>query len=102
MRFLSWSRITPYHIGVAVAVPVLLWLSATTLGSTGLGRIAALERTLAAEQIKVDALQERNQLFAAEVVLLKSDEGQVEVLARHHFGMIKPGEIFIQISAPSQ
>lgn len=89
-------RLTPYHMVLVIAVPLLLWLLLTIVGKTGLGRIAQLEREIAAVEIKAAALQERNQLMAAELALLQSDESQVEFLARYHLGMIKPGEVFVQ------
>ncbi len=75
---------------------VLCWLVFRIAGDTGLGRISQLDEQISQQQIKVDTLQQRNQLVAEELQRLRLDENRMEVLARYHFGMIKPGEVFIR------
>ena len=61
-----------------------------------MAELRSYKTRLLRQQIEVETLLQRNQLIAADLQLIKTDPRQVEVLARYHFGMIKPGEIFIQ------
>ena len=90
-------RVTPYHYGLLIAVPVLVWLLISVLGNTGFGRVLILEQDIAKEQIEVATLLERNQLMAEKIDSLKTDNQEIEFLARYHFGMIKSDEVFIQL-----
>lgn len=85
-----------YNMSIALLAVALVVLVAKIMGPTGLGRINSLEREIAREQIEADTLLQRNQLIAADLQRIKTDGRQVEVLARYHLGMIKPGEVFVQ------
>ena len=59
-----------------------------------------LRSRLAAQQAVNDAARHRNEQLAAEVGDLKEGLEMVEEKARFELGMIKPDEIFVQLTAP--
>ncbi len=89
-------RVSGCEWACAVLLALLLTQLAYLVGDTGYGRVNALQEALAAKQVEVDTYLHRNQLIAAQLRRIKNDPAQIEVLARYHFGMVKPGEIFIQ------
>ncbi|MBF2734779.1 MAG: septum formation initiator family protein [Betaproteobacteria bacterium AqS2] len=94
---MAWlRRISVYEWASAALLALLAVLAVRIAGDTGYGRIALLEEEIAERRAEADAYLQRNQLIAAQLQKIKSDAGQVEVLARYHFGMIKPDEVFIQ------
>ena len=85
-------------IGLAallVLVQVELWF-----GKGGVPRMIELQGKLEAQQATNDAARHRNALLAAEVNDLKEGLEMVEEKARFELGMIKPDEIFVQLSTP--
>lgn len=91
-------KLSIYQIVVGLLLAVLFFLIFRILGDTGLGRISVLNEQIEAKRLQADTMLQRNQLMAQQIELIKNDSSQVEVLARYHFGMVKPGEIFIQTS----
>ena len=53
-----------------------------------------LQRQLDKQARQVEVIRERNQILAAEVIALKSDQGTLEARAREDLGMVKKGEVF--------
>jgi cell division protein FtsB len=76
-------------------VHVELWF-----GKGGVPRMVELQGKLEAQQATNEAARRRNALLAAEVNDLKEGLEMVEEKARLELGMIKPDEIFVQLSTP--
>ena len=89
-------KVNVYKLALVMLAASLVALVAKIVGPTGLGRVASLEGQIAALQVEADTLLQRNQLIAEDLQRIKTDDRQVEVLARYHFGMVKPGEVFVQ------
>lgn len=78
--------------GLLLAIQYPLWF-----GKGGWMRVWDLDRQLNAVQTKNAELKDRNEKLASEVRNLKEGTGAVEERARYELGMIKEGEVFIQI-----
>jgi cell division protein FtsB len=78
-----------------VLVHVELWF-----GKGGVPRMVELRSRLAAQQASNDVARHRNAQLTAEVKDLKEGLEMVEEKARSELGMIKPDEIFVQLSPP--
>ena len=78
-----------------VLVHVELWF-----GKGGVPRMVELQSRLAAQQANNDTARRRNEQLSAEVNDLKEGLEMVEEKARFELGMIKPDEIFVQLSPP--
>lgn len=70
------------------------------LGPHGIPRRNALVDAVAAERQRHAALVERNERLAAEVRDLREGLEAVEERARNDIGLIRDGEVFVQIVAP--
>jgi len=57
---------------------------------------------LEAQRAQYEEAQRRNQRMAAEVLDLKAGLEMIEEKARSELGMIKPDEVFVQISPPKR
>lgn len=66
-------------------------------GKGGWNRVQELQTQVAGQKETNDALQTRNNALAAEVMDLKSGTQAIEERARAEQGMLKEGEIFVQI-----
>jgi len=75
-----------------VLIQYPLWL-----GKGGLLRVWDLSRQLDAALEKEQELRLRNEKLAGEVQDLKEGTGAVEERARYELGMVKDGEIFVQV-----
>lgn len=71
-------------------------------GKGGWMRVHQLERQFQAQQQTNAQLKTRNDQLDAEVQDLKKGAGAIEERARYELGMIKNGEIFVQIVDPSK
>lgn len=80
-----------------IAIQFPLWL-----GKGGWMRVWDLDRQLNAVQAKNAELKDRNDKLASEVRDLKEGTGAVEERARYELGMIKEGEVFVQIIDPKK
>ncbi|MEP7138859.1 MAG: cell division protein FtsB [Caldimonas sp.] len=67
-------------------------------GKVGMPHMIEMERKLAAQKAVNDAARHRNEQLTAEVNDLKDGLEMVEEKARSELGMIKPDEIFVQLS----
>lgn len=86
---------------------VLVLLTAITQyplwwGKGGWLRVQELERKATSQQETNEALVARNNALQAEVHDLKSGKAAIEERARAELGMIKEGEVFVQILAPHE
>ncbi len=75
-----------------VLIQYPLWL-----GKGGWLRVWDLSRQLDAALEKEQELRLRNEKLAGEVQDLKEGTGAVEERARYELGMVKEGEIFVQV-----
>jgi cell division protein FtsB len=76
-----------------VLVHAELWF-----GRGGVSRMVELNDKLKAQTATNDAARRRNEQLSAEVNDLKEGLEMVEEKARFELGMIKPDEIFVQLS----
>jgi len=76
-----------------VLVHAELWF-----GKGGVPRMMELRGKLVAQKATNDAARHRNEQLAAEVGDLKEGLEMVEEKARFELGMIKPDEIYVQLS----
>jgi cell division protein FtsB len=82
-------------IVLLAAIHVQLWT-----GRGGLPTVAALERKLDNQKAANAKAKLVNDQLASEVQDLRSGLGTVEEKARLELGMVKQGEIFVQITPP--
>ena len=75
-----------------VMIQYPLWL-----GKGGWLRVWDLSRQLDTALEKEQELRQRNEKLAGEVQDLKEGTGAVEERARYELGMVKEGEIFVQV-----
>ena len=86
-------RLVPFIIAaLLVGIQFPLWL-----GKGGWMRVREAEQQLAAQNRVNATLAARNEKLAAEVRDLKEGAGAVEERARYELGMLKEGELFVQI-----
>ncbi|HYD97070.1 MAG TPA: cell division protein FtsB [Noviherbaspirillum sp.] len=88
-------------ITLSLAVLLVLIQYPLWLGKGGWLRVWDLEGQVAAAQKKNDELKARNAKLNSEVHDLRDGTGAVEERARYELGMIKDGELFIQILEPN-
>ena len=86
---------------ITLALAVLLGLVHAELwfGRGGVPRMMDLRAKLAEQQATNQSDRARNAQLAAEVSDLKEGLEMVEEKARYELGMVKPDEIFVQLSA---
>jgi cell division protein FtsB len=89
--------ITLVFLVLVVLIQYPLWF-----GRGGWLRVHEMGLQLEAEQKANSELRARNDKLAAEVKDLKEGAGALEERARYELGMIKEGEIFVQIVDPNQ
>jgi cell division protein FtsB len=71
-------------------------------GKGGWLRVHELQSKVVSQQETNDALVARNNALQAEVQDLKSGTAAIEERARAELGMIREGEVFVQILAPNE
>lgn len=86
---------------------VLVMLTAITQyplwwGKGGWLSVHELQKQLAAQNDINEALTARNNALLAEVQDLKSGTSAIEERARGELGMVKEGEVYVQILAPNE
>ncbi|HSO83625.1 cell division protein FtsB [Thiocapsa sp.] len=67
------------------------------VGEGSLAEVHGLKNEIAAQEEELERLRARNQELQAEVMDLREGVEALEERARRDLGMIKPGEIFIQV-----
>jgi cell division protein FtsB len=86
-------RMVPIIVAaLLIAIQFPLWL-----GKGGWMRVREAEQQLAAQNQINANLEARNAKLAAEVKDLQEGAGAVEERARYELGMLKDGEVFVQI-----
>jgi cell division protein FtsB len=86
-------RMVPIIVAaLLIAIQLPLWL-----GKGGWMRVREAEQQLAAQNQINANLEARNAKLAAEVKDLQEGAGAVEERARYELGMLKDGEVFVQI-----
>jgi cell division protein FtsB len=85
--------ITLALMALLVLVQAELWF-----GKGGVTRMVELQRKLDAQKSTNEQAKRRNEQLAAEVSDLKEGLEMVEEKARFELGMIKPDEIYVQLS----
>ena len=88
-------------ITLSLAALLLLIQYPLWLGKGGWLRVWDLDNQVVAAQKKNQELKARNDKLDSEVRDLRDGTGAVEERARYELGMIKDGEIFVQIVEPS-
>lgn len=87
--------LTVVLVALLVLIQYPLWL-----GKGGWLRVWELDRQLQGHKRINNELTKRNNSLAAEVKDLKEGAGAVEERARFELGMLKEGELFVQVTAP--
>lgn len=85
-------------ITLGLAVLLVLVHAELWFGRGGVPRMMELRGKLVAQKATNDAARHRNEQLAAEVGDLKDGLEMVEEKARFELGMIKPDEIYVQLS----
>jgi len=80
-------------VALLALVHVELWF-----GKGGVPRMVELQRKLDAQRSSNELARRRNEQLAAEVSDLKEGLEMVEEKARFELGMVKPDEIFVQLT----
>jgi len=80
-------------IGLLLALHAQLWF-----GRGSLGNVAEMQRKLDEQKARNAVAQQANERLAAEVRDLKEGLDMVEENARMELGMVKPNEIFVNVS----
>ena len=88
------NRLVP---AVLIAL-LVLFQSQLWRGRGGLPNVQAMQNRLNEQSAKNTAAESQNQQLAAEVSDLKEGLEMVEEKARSELGMVKPNEIFVQIT----
>lgn len=88
-------------ITLSLAALLILIQYPLWLGKGGWLRVWDLDNQVAAAQKKNSELKARNAMLNSEVHDLREGTGAVEERARYELGMIKDGELFIQILEPN-
>ena len=87
---------------VAVLVLLLGWLQYRLwVGDGSLAEVSALRDEIAAQEQEIQRLRARNRTLEAEVRDLRTGEDALEERARSELGMIREGEIFLQVIEPA-
>jgi len=81
-------------IALLLLVHAELWF-----GKGGMPRVMELQAKLAQKKAENDVARARNERLVAEVSDLKEGLEMVEEKARFELGMVKPDEIYVQVSS---
>jgi cell division protein FtsB len=83
-------------VGLVVVLQYPLWL-----GRGGWLRAWEIEKDLQAQRERNRSLENRNASLDAEVDDLKTGADAIEERARYDLGLVRPGEIFVQVPRTS-
>jgi cell division protein FtsB len=70
------------------------------VGEGSVAEVRELKRQIAAQQLELEQLQQRNEALRAEVQSLKEDDAAIEARARRELGMIRKDETYFQLIKP--
>jgi len=87
---MRWPVLLLFILVVALQYP--LWL-----GRGGWLRVWETDKSLQAQRARNHELEQRNARLYAEVNDLKSGTDAIEERARYDLGLVRPGEIFVQV-----
>ena len=90
------------YITLALAALLVLVQAELWLGKGGVPRTLDLGTKLQVQQAANNEARARNTRLEAEVSDLKEGLEMVEEKARFELGMIRPDEIYVQVSAPKR
>ena len=90
------------YVSLALIALVALVQAELWFGKGGVPRMMELRGKLAAQQATNATFKARNAQLMAEVSDLKEGLEMVEEKARFELGMVKPDEIFVQVSTPKR
>lgn len=100
----TWGSLTLGRLGFRMywlILVLILLLGALQyrlwVGEGSLAELHSLKREIAFEESELERLRARNRELQAEVDDLREGSEAIEERARTELGMIKPGEIFIQV-----
>jgi len=85
-------------LGIVLAFLLALIQYPLWLGKGGWLRVWELDRQLEAQQALNTRIASRNDALEAEVADLRAGKQALEERARYDLGMVKPGELFVQIN----
>lgn len=85
-------------LGIVLACLLALIQYPLWLGKGGWLRVWELDRQLQAQQALNERIASRNLALEAEVADLRAGKQALEERARYDLGMVKPGELFVQIN----
>jgi len=85
-------------LGIVLACLLALIQYPLWLGKGGWLRVWELDRQLQAQQELNARMASRNDALEAEVADLRAGQQALEERARYDLGMVKPGELFVQIN----
>ena len=92
------SRIVPvFLLLLLVGIHAQLWT-----GRGSVGHVQELRQQIAEQQAANAQARAANEHLSAEVSDLKSGLEMVEEKARAELGMVKPGDIYVQVVRPAQ
>ena len=89
-------------VTLALVALLLLVHAELWLGKGGVPKMNELKTRLAEQNTANASARQRNEQLAAELVDLREGLEMVEEKARSELGMIKPDEIFVQLTAPAR
>jgi len=84
-------------LGVVLLLVLLVLQYRLWVGDGSLAEVRALREEIDTQQKELDQLRSRNQTLEAEVLDLREGLGALEERARSELGMIKDGEMFLQV-----
>ncbi|MBY4598317.1 septum formation initiator family protein [Ottowia caeni] len=88
------NRVVPFFLVVVLVVlHAQMWF-----GRGSIPNVAALQRKLDTQKVANSRAKLENEQLASEVADLKAGLGMVEEKARLELGMVKPNEIFVQVT----
>jgi cell division protein FtsB len=84
-------------VGLLVLLQYRLWV-----GEGSLAEVHGLRQEIASQELELKRLRARNRELEAEVLDLREGQEALEERARAELGMIKEGEIFLQVIEPTK
>ena len=84
-------------VGLLVLLQYRLWV-----GEGSLAEVHGLRQEIASQELELERLRARNRELEAEVLDLREGQEALEERARAELGMIKEGEIFLQVIEPTK
>jgi cell division protein FtsB len=93
---------TGRFLAAALVALVLGYIPYHVYARSGLARTIALRRDLQTLHARNEELRAENERLARDADALRSDVGAVERVARAELGWVRPGELIVDLSRPSE